>query len=249
MSIELVIDTREKDLISKFPKEKIKIEQLEVGDIIYRKNDKIILIIERKTTKDLKASICDGRAREQKARLIGTNPRDRILYLIEGNLDKKLSEKISGLTVSTLIGSLINTQLRDGIKVYKTSSISESVEFLKKIFEKIEKDGDNYFTYEDKKISNTEYVSTLKQSKKANMTPDIWFIKQLSLIPQVSEKIGVVIAEKYKNVKDLIIEYERTPKHLREKLLANLQFKLSSGKNRRIGDKISIRIYNYFYNS
>jgi ERCC4-type nuclease len=250
MSIELVIDNRENDLISKFQNDnKIIIEQLEVGDIIYRQNGEIILIIERKTVKDLKASICDGRAREQKARLIGTTPIDRILYLIEGDLDKKLSEKINGLPVSTLIGSLINTQLRDGIKVYKTSSIDESVEFLQKLFEKIEKDGNNYFKNDDKKISNSEYASTLKKSKKANMTPEIWFISQLSLIPQVTEKIASVITEKYKNVKELIIEYERTPEHLREKLLADLPFKLANGKNRRIGDKISMRIYNFFYNT
>ena len=44
MTIELVIDNRENDLISKFQNDKIIIEQLEVGDIIYRQNNEIILI-------------------------------------------------------------------------------------------------------------------------------------------------------------------------------------------------------------
>ena len=62
--IELVIDNREHDLIEKI-KHSIQplIEQLEVGDILFREDGKTILVIERKTVNDLKASICDGRSR------------------------------------------------------------------------------------------------------------------------------------------------------------------------------------------
>ena len=144
--IELVIDNREHDLIQKIqPLAQPLIEQLDVGDILFREDGKTILIIERKTVNDLKASICDGRGREQKARLLGSTPRQRIIYLVEGSLDKPMSSKISGLPVSTLVGSLINTQLRDGIKVYKTSTLDESAEFIVKLLDKLEKDGDTYF--------------------------------------------------------------------------------------------------------
>ena len=91
MSIELVIDVREHHIIEKLDEEKIKFsqEQLAVGDIVFRQDGEIMLIIERKTVIDLKASICDGRAREQKLRLMGSGiPIEKILYLIEGNLDK-----------------------------------------------------------------------------------------------------------------------------------------------------------------
>ena len=148
--IELVIDNREHELIQKLqPSNAILIEQLDVGDILFRENGNTILVIERKTVNDLKASICDGRGREQKARLLGSTPRQRIIYLIEGSLDKPMSAKISGLPVSTLVGSLINTQLRDGIKVYKTSTIDESTEFIIKLLDKLEKDGDTYFRDEE----------------------------------------------------------------------------------------------------
>ena len=196
---------------------------------------------------DLKASICDGRGREQKARLIGSTPRQRIIYLIEGSLDKTLNSKIGGIPVSTLIGSLINTQLRDGIKVYKTSTIDESAEFIIKLYEKLEKDGDTYFMSEDGKSSDSTYAATLKKSKKANMTPKIWFISQLSLIPQVTEKVSAIIVEKYPSVRMLIQEYEKTPEHLRIKLLSDLTFTLASGASRRIGDKMSARIYHFLY--
>ena len=79
------------------------------------------------------------------------------------------------------------------------------------------------------------------------MTPTLWFISQLSLIPQVTEKVASVIAEKYSSVRDLLKEYETTPEHLREKLLADLTFPLSTGGRRRIGDKMSSRIYHFLY--
>ena len=248
-SIELVIDNRETELIEKLKEKKIKfcVEQLDVGDILYRKGEEVILIIERKSVNDLKASICDGRGREQKARLLGSTPKERIMYLIEGSLDKPLESKISGVPVSTLVGSLINTQLRDNIKVYKTASMNESVEFVCKLHDKIEKDGDEYFNEKDQKISSGEYAATLKKSKKANMTPEIWFIAQLSLIPQVTEKVAVEIIKKYPTIRELMKVYETTPEHLRSKLLADIKFPLKNDKSRRIGDKISERVYQFFF--
>ena len=248
-SIELIIDNRETELIEKLQDKNIKfsVEQLEAGDILYKKGEEVILIIERKSVNDLKASICDGRGREQKARLLGSTPKERIMYLIEGSLDKPLESKISGVPVSTLVGSLINTQLRDGIKVYKTYSMNESVEFICKLHDKIEKDGDEYFNEKEQNISSVEYAATLKKSKKANMTPSVWFIAQLSLIPQVTEKVAVEIIKKYPTARELIKVYESTPEHLIPKLLADIKFPLKNEKSRRIGDKISERIYQFFF--
>ncbi len=251
MSIELVIDVREHHIIEKLDEYKIKFsqEQLAVGDIVFRQDGEIMLIIERKTVNDLKASICDGRAREQKLRLMGSGiPVEKILYLIEGNLDKNLETKVSGLPVSTLLGSLINTQLRDNIKVYKTLSLDETVNYIIKMLDKLSKDGDTYFQSKQP-ISQTEYASSLKKTKKANMTPEVWFICQLTQIPQVTDKIAEVIVFKYKNLVTLIREYEKTPDHLRVKLVADLTYELSSGKSRRIGDKISERVYNFMYSN
>jgi ERCC4-type nuclease len=246
--MELIIDTREKGLIELLNKNLIefKIEQLELGDILLRKNEEIELIIERKTINDLKASICDGRNREQKARLLKSFPTNRILYMIEGNFDKDLNYSINGLPVSTLVGSMINTLFRDDIKIYKTNSIEESLNFLIKLKDKFEKDANNFFN-KNEEVSDEKYSSTLKKSKKANMTPNVWYISQLSLIPQVTEKIASVIFERYKSIHELLKEYENTPEHLRCKLLADLNYPLQTGKTRRIGNVISERIYKFFY--
>lgn len=248
--MELVIDVREHHIIEKLTEcntIKFSTEQLDIGDIIFRQDGEIVLIIERKTVNDLKASICDGRAREQKLRLLGSGiPIEKILYLIEGNIDKNLEDKVSGLPISTLLGSLINTQMRDNIKVYKTLSLNETVNYIIKMLDKLTKDGDTYFQIKHS-ISQSEYASSLKKSKKSNMTPEVWFICQLTQIPQVTDKIAEVIVLKYQNLVTLIREYEKTPDHLRVKLVADLTYELSSGKSRRVGDKISEKIYNFMY--
>jgi ERCC4-type nuclease len=244
MSIELIIDNRENHLIDALKKVTIdfRVSQLDIGDILFKKDDETILIIERKTVHDLKASICDGRNREQKARLLGSGiPNNRIMYLIEGDLT---TDKVSGIPTTTLLGSIINTQLRDDIKVYKTINLSETIIYILKLMEKLQKDGSEYFK---EGLQTVQYSNTLKKSKKANMTPNIWFTHQLSQIPQVSDNISEVIISNYPNLCALMKVYEITPEHLREKLLSDLVYMLSTGKSRRIGDKISSRIYKFMY--
>jgi ERCC4-type nuclease len=245
MPIELVVDNREHHLINEIGDEcKVTIETLDIGDVLFRDGDDIILVIERKTVEDLRASICDGRAREQKARLLHSGiDVSRIMYLIEGNLDREISGTIP---TTTLLGSVINTQLRDGIKVYKTASLRETSVFIQKLLDKLQKDGNKYFLQEGC-MTAKKYASTLKKKKKENMTPTVWFISQLALIPQVTEKIAEKIIEKYPTLSSLVLEYERTPDHIRDKLLADLSYPIKNDKKRRVGEKLSLRIYQFFY--
>tara|TARA_B100000902_G_C27275897_1_gene898841 strand:+ start:645 stop:1427 length:783 start_codon:yes stop_codon:yes gene_type:complete len=249
--IEMVLDMRENGLEQELNKSKtirFRVKQLDLGDIAFMRGEETLLIIERKTVEDLKASICDGRSREQKARLLGSGiPTERIMYIIEGNLDKDLKSKVSGVPVSTLVGSIINTELRDNIKVYKTASLHETALYLEKMLDKLNKDGNDYFKSEEKKISASEYSASLKKKKKENMTPTVWFINILSSIPQVTEKIADIIVSKYGSMVKLMEEYERTPEHLRVKLLSDMKYVIANDKERRVGDKISKRIYNFIY--
>ena len=246
MLVELIIDTREKYLIEKLHNYAFKIEQLDIGDIIFKQNNETLFIIERKTINDLKASICDGRHREQKSRLISNLSPDRILYLIEGDLNLSLDHHINGMPVSTLISSLINTQFRDGIKVYKTTSIDESISFIKKLHDKLIKEGALFFK-PSIPITESQYVSTLKLKKKENMNSNVWFIALLSLIPQVSEKIGNEIVKKYSTLPILMSEYEKVQLNDRPKLLMTITYPIKNDKIRKIGIKISSRIYQFFY--
>lgn len=244
--VKLIIDNREHNLYDKLLSlisENMSKETLDIGDIMFKNNEEILLVIERKTIQDLKASICDGRHREQKFRLINTLPRNRIMYLIEGNMN---TDKIQGMPMTTLIGSLINTQFRDSIKVYKTSCLNESAIFIQKLYDKISKE--KFFADDEPTgLSNKDYSSTLKKKKKANMTHDVWFLSQLSNIPQVSENIAAEVLKVYPTLISLSTAYEKIPIDLRPLLLSTIPITLKTGKSRKLGLKISSRIYEFFY--
>lgn len=241
--VQLIIDTREHDLISKI-KCNYQIEQLPIGDIVYRDttNGESLLTIERKTISDLKASICDGRYREQKLRLLGTSECTRILYIIEGSIIDN-----NRLPSSTVIGSIINTLLRDNIKVHRTYDLIETATFISKLLEKLNKEKDSYFNCVQEGITTGQYCQTLKKGKKANMTPEAWFICQLSMIPQVTEVIAVEIQAKHKTLIELVRLYEKIPDDMRPKLLSDIMYPIKNDKQRRIGDKISERVYEFLY--
>ena len=249
--MKLVIDNRERDLIKVLTERGIVhvVEMLEIGDIVFRNDDdSIVLVIERKTVADLKASICDGRSREQKARLMNCGlDRSRIMFVIEGNIPKNLEDKIVGVTVSTILGSIINTQLRDRIHVHRTMSLTETCTFIEKLQQKLSVDIDKYFTSACSSGTDSGYAATLKTKKRDNVTPNVWFIQQLTMVPQVTEKIASIIIEKYPNVRELISTYESTEENLRCKLLSDLSYPIANNKTRRIGDKISERIFKLFY--
>jgi ERCC4-type nuclease len=248
MSIQLLIDNREREIKDHFKdKENVSILNLDIGDICFKKGEETILIIERKTINDLSASIIDGRSREQKMRLLGSGiSKERIMYLIEGDI-MKTKTTIKGGT-STLVGSLINMCFRDGIRLYKSSSINETIFYIEKLFEKLEKDGDTFWKYENNnEISVVEYSATLKTKKKENMTPEVWFHKQLTLIPQVSGTIAEVIIKYYPSVNSLVMAYSAL-KDKKDciKMLECLIYSTTTGKSRKVGPKVSERIYTFF---
>ena len=251
MSIELVIDNRERHLIEMIgEKDFIKVETLTIGDILIRKEKEILFIIERKTIADLKASIVDGRNREQKARILGSGvKKEQIMYIVEGNLNKLLTNKIHGMPLSTVVGSMINTQLRDGIKIYKTVSLLETSQFILKLYDKFKKDGATFFNGDVgvSSVSVVDYIATIKKKKKDNINPNVWFISQLSLIPQITEKIANEIVTEYKTLSNLILAYEKLDVKDRKNMLADITYPIKNDKTRRVGNKISERIFNLIY--
>ena len=106
MSFKLIIDNRESKFIDLFGdrtinKFTIQIAPLKMGDIVICKDcdiesiyceENLVQVFERKTCADLPASINDGRAREQKARLLANIPLDLLTYIIENPLTSSLNK-------------------------------------------------------------------------------------------------------------------------------------------------------------
>ena len=147
MSYSLLIDYRESQLKEYFEsydfskdknlkKVNLKVENLDLGDIIIKKNEEIILIIERKTLQDLYSSINDGRYKEQKVRLKSNFEDHQIVYIIEDSNTKFINKKFNNVQ-SIIDGAILNSVFRDNIKVLRTKSVDETIIYIKTLFKKV----------------------------------------------------------------------------------------------------------------
>lgn len=225
--MEIIIDNRENGLIKLLEKNNNKFEKknLEIGDIQYVENDKLIYIIERKTVNDLGASIKDGRYKEQKMRLLANN-NDNIYYIIEGNIDD-----CNTLNRKALLGSIINMIFRDNIKIINSNDINDTYNIIVQIQTK----------YNDGKFKQVEnnkdnYISSIKTNKKENMNKELCNIIQVATIPGVSKNISKTIIEKYGNISNLIEEFKKND----DLMLSEINL----GK-RKLGKSLSKKIYEY----
>lgn len=160
-----LVDTRERDLIpllSPWPA-----RTLPVGDIwIGLSGDEVRtggLVIERKSTDDLEASILDGRYREQRTRLTtycqqrGARP----LYLIEGPMDRLWGK----LTRDTLQKYLNRLMLRYGVAVIHTESLDDTARLCRLLAAQIAEDGAVFMAADPAAVA---YTSTVAVSKREN---------------------------------------------------------------------------------
>lgn len=248
-NLQMIIDSRERnilDILKSYDFTLLTTKNLNVGDIQFLYNDTIILIIERKTIDDLAHSIKDGRFREQKIRL---NKYDHniILYLIEGFIDlnkfKNIEKtKVCGLPLPTIIGAQTNILVRDKMKIYRTNYINESVYFILNLYHKFQLYGNS----EESFLNTSQYVDMIQSRKKDNMNPSNCFIIQLSQIPGCSINMAKQIVSESTSMLQLCQAYSclDTIKE-KEKLLENIKYQTSNNKSRKIGSKMSAKIYNY----
>ena len=246
--MNIIIDNRENKLIKLFENNNISFikKQLEIGDIILQQDDKIFLLIERKTIPDLIASIKDGRYKEQKTRILSKINVENVLYLIEGRVDNiKFDEKI-------IFGSITNMIFRDNIKLINTGNLQQSFDLILNLKKKFIEG-----TFQPKE--NLNYNDTIKLNKKDNITNNIFNIQVLANIPGVSFKMAEIILKDVKSIKNLILKYDNynlelqkdgidiknieNIEKLKEELLKDIQY----SEKRKIGKIISKRIYYFLY--
>lgn len=211
----LVIDTKEKSvstavIVDYLESLGLKYEHrnLDVGDLAIFDGDlhQIIALFERKTCKDMAASINDGRYREQKVRLLNTDCRWKG-YILEGTFPEKgISFPTRGckrrtVAETTYYSIITGLTLRDGLNVYTTRSTADTAKLLGQMLRKIpdyNKKGGVNLNYQQELIKS---VSTVR---KENMTPEMCYLAQLCQIPGVSHKIATCVQEKWPNMLHLL---------------------------------------------
>ena len=240
--MKLIIDNREKlkDLFSK--NINIEYKNLDIGDYLIEKDQDNSIIVERKTIEDYAASIRDGRNREQKKRIKSIYPNNRILYIVEGDLNKNnKSYKFNKVAPYTIISSIVNTMLRDNIFVMHTSNKEETIFFLEKLYKKLDKQG---LSFIDKKSDyTTDIVQTIDKKKNKNIDKETCNLMMLCNIPKVSIKTAERILLNYGDIATLIQDLKNTNA---ENRIENLQNISNIGKtNRKLPKDVCNNIVKY----
>ena len=210
----------------------LEISNLPLGDITlsHEKNGKPIIIIERKSVKDLAGSIRDGRYNEQSARL-NEYPiaNHNIVYLIEGSIRDYKPPNVNmknPITYPALYSSLISVLYYKGFSVLRTVDVQETAELLYRITDKISRNsGKNELPYysnnnansnenanssenaNSNENANTDITDALcsgSNKKSSNITPDNIGIIMLCQIPGIGKTAATAIMNEYETIGDLI---------------------------------------------
>lgn len=255
MNITIIFDTRETQLISYFNSFQNTIpcitKQLDIGDIQFVNNEnELLFIIERKTIRDLAASIKDGRYREQKLRLIENCSKRGIpvCYLIENNRDYSLEDKVESIKYSALISCMANSMIRDRLFSFFSLNLSHSSHFiLKTALQLAEQDQKSKENPNEIKKS-IEYASIINKKKSKNINPENALIVLLSQIPGVSYNIAKAVSNNYPDLFSLCLAYSKLNESESESLLKNIYISTKNDKIRKIGPVISKRIFYFLKN-
>jgi ERCC4-type nuclease len=215
-------------------------ENLDCGDFIIKADGRPIVVFERKTTRDLLASIIDGRYRNQKQRMVEAFGRENIVYIIEGSFtyhgDMQSFTEVEHKSLKT---SIMNTQLRDKIAVMRTQDVIETCALLHEILIRVSKDTNKYVNVETQKQS---FIVQHPRKKESGTKSEV-FIQQLCQISGISQKTAEALCNEFIDMKTFYETLSSLNSEQKLKLLKNIYLK----DNRRINSKVAERILHYMF--
>ena len=223
--MDLIIDNRERelgDILTDICNAK---KNLDLGDFVWEYQGSVVLVCERKTWSDLAASIKDGRYHNQKKRLLETYNCKKLAYIIEGTGDFSDSDVIliNGIMKKTLLSCVLNTMLRDDIKIFRTASLLDTAELIRGIHMRFCQDPEKYTIAGGD--SSEQIVKTVVK------TPQEYFVRALCQVPGVSQKTANAIATQYST-------FAQFCKNADEQALKDIVTIDSKGAKRRISTTV-----------
>lgn len=193
------LDTREAELITLL--DGVTVKALHVGDILIGvKEDGTMaeggIVIERKSIRDLEASILDGRYREQRGRILAFCEENKTqpMYILEGSL----SSSTGRLPKSALMKFIQRLILHYQIPVIQTASIQETAELLQTMMEQWI-DDPMRLKQTTERIKMTDGIHVQKKANAAD--PTQFAIACLAQCPGVSVKMSEAIITAFGTIK------------------------------------------------
>lgn len=203
--MHLIVDHREGALKEMLDIEGIEFRNLDLGDVVIQDDAReTLLVIERKSLQDLSASIKDGRYKSQKERLMSAYQKHQICYVIEGMLTWNACPdvSISGIPLNTIHSCILNTTLRDGIRVICTRDLKDTRDLILQIYMRMTKDPASYSNQTPKDLA-LQTSGGVVPPQKRHSKEDV-YISQLCQIPGVSLKTARAIEKRYSNMRELL---------------------------------------------
>lgn len=194
--MNLILDCRERKLIKYLEANETPhtIESLTLGDICIRNSEgQMVALFERKTLQDLLSSISDGRYEEQSFRLLECGvPKNRIFYIIEGNIENYVGKGSGLYSKSTIHGCLFSLTFMKGFSLLCSNSLTHTGDIIIKFFNKLQSDPSLV-----SKGQEATYLESVKLTKTSNMNDEMIAVMMLAQIPKVSKNAAETIMKKY----------------------------------------------------
>ena len=202
--------------------ENVERKRMDVGDVLISFEESRVCL-ERKTWSDFSSSICDGRYKEQKERMV--EEETTYVFAIEGAVVPPWEGKMGRINNVCLWGAVVKTSLRDGMPVFHTSSSDDTARLCSYILKQM-KDGS--FQKNGKVIPGTS-----KRKRENLSSPSSILRAMLVVIPGMSISKADCILSKWGSVSELAIAKEK-----------DVSDTVCSG--RRIGPKLAASICSVF---
>lgn len=220
------------------------LENLECGDFIIEVDGQPLLVIERKTIKDLLASIKDGRLRDQKRKMIEQYDKSKIMYLIEGVLSfQEMPKGFTDVEYKSLKSSVINTQVRDKVTVMQTNNLQETCAYLYDVVYRVYQNPSKYCLETTGELLPIQQPISLNGAIKKKTTRNEVFIQQLCQVSGISHKTAEAISREFIDMKTFYESLLPLDNEQKLKLLKNIYLK----DNRRINSKVADTIVQYMF--
>lgn len=243
--LECWVDSRETSLLEDLQKQQqihVASKMLALGDIIIQKKEgEILMMIERKTVRDLIHSLKDGRYHDQRRRwleFMKDSPNSSVSVWVEGDL---MATEMEETLRSSLLNSLFRLQSKHNILVHHVRSREAFQKSLLMVMEKFEKDPYHLVPSPSDVATHTQNTS-LNQYKKSSHSEDIYWQSCLTLIPGVSSQAAEKLTFVFPSMIGIMEDLKEDPQKVFDKMTA-----IKISEKRKLGDKLAIKILRHLY--
>lgn len=263
LSCLIHIDNRERELKAMAElagiQNKYVFSNLDYGDILISVDGVMppLVVIERKTIADLAASVKDGRYKNQKLKLKEKCGAGTVYYIIEGCFSWLMADdnsvSLHGISQKTLMSCIINTMVRDNIKVIITRNVEETFACVEAIYRRIRDDPSKYARCLggclDGGGEDADEEKVLRVKKDSSLTREKCFENQLCQVPDMSAKTAKAVVGEFKTMEEfykIMVGLSDPDKIAKIKSIMIVDDK-GKGKGRRISERVAKNIVEFMF--